>query len=226
MAEPPEPAPMTCSSASRSTPVAAPDEQRLADASRALTAATALLISLIISPWPSGPTWTISSPIASSSGRARSKSARVAAGHDRQRAVLGLRRGAGHRRVDEADAALGERGADAARVGGRDRRHVDAQQPGPRAVRRRRPRRAGPPRPAAPSTTIVMTTSASPRDLRGRGGHGGAVLLRPRVGGRAGAVADDELVPGAAQVGRHPRAHDPQADEADSHACQRTPPPD
>src|SRR5205807_3779548 len=53
--------------------------------------------------------------------------------------------------------------------------------------------------------------------LRGRGGDRGTVLGRPRVGGRPGAVVDDEIVAGANQVGGHPRAHDPEADEADIH---------
>src|SRR5581483_5869358 len=32
------------------------------------------------------------------------------------------------------------------------------------------------------------------------------------------AVPDDELVPGLAQVGRHPAAHDPEPDPPDAHA--------
>jgi hypothetical protein len=77
MAEPPLPAPITCVSASRSMPVARPTTSAWASVC-ALAAATALLMSLTISPWPtSSPTWTISSPIASNSGRARAKSSGV-----------------------------------------------------------------------------------------------------------------------------------------------------
>ena len=62
--------------------------------------------------------------------------------------------------------------------------------------------------------------------LRGRRGHGGVVLPCPRVGGRTGAIEDDQLMARAAQVGRHARAHDPESDEADSHERQRIPLPD
>ena len=71
-----------------------------------LAAATALLITFTSCPCPTGPTCTISSPIASNSGRARSKSRSLAARHDRQRAVLGLGRRARHRRVHERHPAL------------------------------------------------------------------------------------------------------------------------
>src|SRR4051812_29875624 len=70
MAEPPEPAPMTCTSASRSTPVALPTSSAWASV-EVLAAATELLMTLICWPCPSGPAWTITSPIASNSGQAR-----------------------------------------------------------------------------------------------------------------------------------------------------------
>jgi hypothetical protein len=66
----PDPAARICSSASRSTPVAEPMTSAWASVA-AFAAATALLMSLMVWPWPSAPTWTIVSPIASSSGRAR-----------------------------------------------------------------------------------------------------------------------------------------------------------
>src|SRR4051794_35646179 len=75
MAEPPDPAPMTSTSASRSTPAASAAIRACATVD-ALAAATALLMTLTACPWPSGPAWTMSDPIASKRGRARSKSSR------------------------------------------------------------------------------------------------------------------------------------------------------
>src|SRR5271155_5711047 len=72
-AEAPEPALVTCTNASRSTPVARASSSASASAA-ALAAPRALLMSLSISPWPSSPTCTISLPMASRSGFARAKS--------------------------------------------------------------------------------------------------------------------------------------------------------
>src|SRR3954447_24940644 len=73
MAEPPDPAPITRTSASRSTPAASAAISAWPTA-EAFAAATALLMTFTVWPWPSGPAWTISSPMASNSGRACSKS--------------------------------------------------------------------------------------------------------------------------------------------------------
>src|SRR3954447_22507808 len=54
---------------------------------------------------------------------------RLAAHHDRERAVLGLGRGAGHGGVEEGEAARAELVADRPGVGGGDRAHVDAERP-------------------------------------------------------------------------------------------------
>ena len=137
-----------------------------------------------------------------------------AAGHDRQRAVLGLRRGAGHRRVDEAVAALAQGGAEAAGVGGRDRRHVDEQGTGPRGGERAV---------LAQQQLLDLAAVDDHRDhdvaalgqFAGGGGDAAAVLGRPRVGLLARAVVDGQLEAGARQVGRLPRSHDAQPDEAD-----------
>jgi hypothetical protein len=137
------------------------------------------------------------------------------AGHDRQRAVLGLRARAGHRRVDERNAALRELAGDAAAVAGGDRRHVHAQ----RAIR------------GAFGDAVVAEQDlldlravdhhrdddvAGPADLGGGPRDGAAVLGRPRLGPLASAVVDGQLVPRATQIGRHARAHDPQPDEPDA----------
>src|SRR3954453_14132286 len=213
---------MTRTSASRSTPVALPTTSAWASV-LALLAATALLMSLTVWPWPSSPTWTMSSPMISSSGRARSKSASAPPavkvppgppGNDRQAPVLGLGRGAGHGRVDEADPALVQRGADAPRVRRRDRRHVDAQRPLRGAVRD-----------AVVAEQHRLDLGAVDdhgdddvavrADLGSRLGERRAVLLGERLGPRARAVVDGQLAAGAGQVRRHARAHDPQPHEAD-----------
>src|SRR5580704_7143223 len=67
------------------------------------TPAIRLLHNLATSPAPISPTWMILAPIASSADPAR------------------------HRRVDKADALLGEAGGDALRGAGIDRGHVDAE---------------------------------------------------------------------------------------------------
>src|SRR4051794_7113615 len=208
----PLPAPMMRISASRSTPVALPTISACASV-LALLAATALLMSLTVWPWPSSPTWTMSSPMISSSGRALE--VRLgAAGHHRQRPALGFRRRAGHGRVDEADPALVQRGADAPRVRRRDRRHVDAQRPLRGAVRD-----------AVVAEQHRLDLGAVDdhgdddiavrADLGRRLGERRAVLLGERLGPRARAVVDGQLAAGAGQVRRHARAHDPQPHEAD-----------
>jgi hypothetical protein len=65
-------------------------------------------------------------PIASSAGFASAKSA---ADHARQCPGGGAADPARDRRIDKADAALGEAGGDALRGGRVDRRHVDAEAP-------------------------------------------------------------------------------------------------
>ena len=74
IAESPEPEPTTSQRLSRSSPAARASAMPSASAA-AFTAARVLLISLTIEPWPCGPTCRTSSPIASNSGRARSKAA-------------------------------------------------------------------------------------------------------------------------------------------------------
>ena len=107
-------------------------------------------------------------------------------------------------------------------VGGTDRRHVDAQRPSLRRPRPRRPRRAARARPAAPSTTIVITIVARAAPPRRASRRRWRRARRPRLGRRAGAVADRQLVAGPAQVGRLPRAHDPEPDEADALTLSHT----
>ena len=101
---------------------------------------------------------------------------------------------------------------------GRDRRAVDAQRARPCAPAQRRRRRAAPLRPAAPSTTIVTTIVALARDLRRRVATRVAAVLgaqrlapSPRV-----RFQTDSSKPGAGEVRRHPRAHDPEAEEPDA----------
>jgi hypothetical protein len=99
-----------------------------------LTAATALWISLIV--WPVPERARVDDVLAH---RLQQRAGaldvgRLAAGHDRQRAVGGLGRRARDRRVEERVAFLGQSRADGAGVGRRDRRHVDEQRPGAAAA--------------------------------------------------------------------------------------------
>ena len=102
-----------------------------------------------------------------------------AAGHDRQRPVLGLGARAGHRRVDEADPARRQR---ARRCAGCRRarwstcRRTASPRPRPR---RRRARRAATSCTCAPSTTIVMTTSLAAPTSAGVAADGARRARRP-----------------------------------------------
>ena len=129
----------------------------------------------------------------------------------------GLGRGAGHRRVDQRQPALARarrrsRGSRSGRSSSSRRTACPA-----RRRRRRRPRPSSTCSTWAPSTTIVITIVGS----RGRrGGRGGDAWRRarrrtPRRVAR-GAVPDRQLEAGAGQVGGHPRAHDPEAEEGDA----------
>ena len=89
--------------------------------------------------------------------------------HDRQRPVARAHRAAADRRVDELHAVLGEplrqTGGDAT---GRDRRHVDHEQPGLRAGRRRRAIRRARPRLAGRRERRGSRLRRRPRDRRDR----------------------------------------------------------
>ena len=100
--EPPDPASITATRESRSTPASLATTSASATV-RAFAAATELLISLIVWPCPSGPTWSTSRPTASNTDRPRAKSLSRPAGHDRQRRVRGTGRRSGDRGVDEPD---------------------------------------------------------------------------------------------------------------------------
>ena len=153
--------------------------------------------------------------MASKSGRARAKSsaAPLAMMVSVPSCAFGLE--PGHRRVDEADAALRQRGGDAPAVAGRDGGHVDAQRTLGRSLRD-----------AVLAEDDLLHLGAVDHhrddhvargpDLRRRRRHGGAVLGRPRLGALARAVVDGQLVARPAQVRCLARAHDPQPDEADA----------
>ncbi len=147
------------------------------------------------------PTCSTRLPIASSSGRQRSKTSGSPADHDRERRRLGSGRAAADRRVEEVDALLGQRTGQPPRERRRARRHVDHDRA--RAVRPRSspPGRARPPRRRPETAATGSTTSAS-------GGRGGRRRRRGECRGRRRAgcrVAGDELVPGGDEV-REPSA--------------------
>jgi len=98
---------------------------------------------------------------------------------------------------------------------GGDRRHVDAQHPG---------RGAGRNAIRADQRLVHLLAVDDHRDddvaggadLGRRGRDSAPVLGDPRLGLGAGAVVDGQLVPGAGQIRRLARSHDPEADEADA----------
>ena len=179
----------------------APTQQRLGRAPPRWRRRRALLMSLTISPWPSGA--DVDDQLAHRlEQRPRALEVRaLAADHDRQRAVLRLGRGAGHRRVDEARCRARRSAAPMRARGRRARSSTCRRTASPRARRASAPSAPSSTRSTcAPSTTIVITTSLRSATSRGRvarrvapcsAAHASAVL--------AGAVADGQLVarPGA-----------------------------
>jgi hypothetical protein len=144
---------------------------------------------------------------------------RLAAGHDRQRPVLCLRRRAGDRGVEHAQATLGQLRADRARLRRRDRRHVDAQHA-------RRCAHSDALLPDQHLANLVAVDDHADHDVAG-GAHGGwgvgdgaAVLGDPALRGAARTVEDRQLVARAREVGCHPRAHDPESHEAGALGCR------
>ena len=129
--------------------------------------------------------------------------------------VLGARRGAGDGRVEHRHAALAQRGADAARVRGPDRRHVHAQQPRARGLDRRPCSPSSTEATCSPSTTMLTTMSLRAATSAGVASAVRAVLGGPALGLAGRVRPDGQREAGAREVGGHARAHDPQAEEAD-----------
>ena len=182
----------------------------------ALAADTALLMSLIVWPWPSSPTWTIVSPIASKAGRARANAASsppamivsVPLWAFGEEPVTGASTNAWPRSASAR--------ADTTRVGGRDRRHVDEQ---------RLLRRAGGRAVLAEQDRLDLRAVDDHRDddvgaRRGLGRRGGGaralVLVGPRLRLAGGPRPRRHREALALQVRGHPRAHDAQSQEADA----------
>ena len=131
--------------------------------------------------------------------RPASNTVRVAADHDRQLAVLGARLAAGHRRVEERDAARLRRALHLARDFGRRGRVVDEN----RAVFMPA---SAPPSPATARTssslpTHISTMSAPRAASAGVGADASAMLLDPLRGLAAGAVVDGDVVARRARDG-------------------------
>ncbi len=126
------------------------------------------------------------------------RSRRLAADHDRQLAVLGARLAAGHRRIEESDAAACRRRVDLARDLGRRGRVVDedrARRASPRA--RRSPSATA--RTSSSLPTHIMTMSASRAASAGVAAARAAVLRDPARRLRRRAVVDGDGVAGAAR---------------------------
>ena len=135
------------------------------------------------------------------------------AAHDRQRAVLRLRRRPGHGRVEQRmPRSASARRSRASRR--RDRRHVDASVPGaaPCAAPRAEQHLARPARRRRPSDHDVGAGGG----LGGRRRRRSRRARRPMPSAFAGRGPHRQLVSGARRGGGHARAHDPEAEEADA----------
>ena len=136
----------------------------------------------------------------------------VAADHDRERPVLGLRFRSCYRRVEERDVALAEPVRDRAARARRDRRHVDRKA----ALAQALGCSVG-----AEEHRLYLGRVHDHRDRDAGGGRGrrrgvgdhGTVLGRELLGARPGAIPRVHLESGAAQVRGHARSHDPEPQE-------------